>query len=74
MTLPNSSSSDIVVKWLNKKTLRNWSSSICVETRLRARRLGFSSQWGQWWNFFSSLPRPNRFWVQWVPPGALTPG
>jgi hypothetical protein len=36
-----------------------------------ARQLGFNSRRGQWWDFFSSPPRPDRLWG---PPSLLTNG
>jgi hypothetical protein len=51
-------------------------SSVSMVTRLRAGPPGFDSQQGQWWDFFSSSPRPDRLWdppIQWVL-GALSQG
>jgi len=45
--------------------------SVNIETRLQAERPGFNSWQGQWWNFFSLLPRPDRLWN---PPSLLYNG
>jgi hypothetical protein len=57
----------------------SWGSSVSIGTWLWAGRLGFNSWQGQWWDFFSLPPRPERLWG---PPsllsnwyrGLLTPG
>jgi hypothetical protein len=50
---------------------RNQCSSACIQTRLWAGRPGFNSRQEQWWDFFSSPPRPNRLWG---PPNLLSNG
>jgi hypothetical protein len=43
----------------NRKALGKHSCSLCIVTRLRAGRPGFNSRQVQWWDFFSSPPRPD---------------
>jgi hypothetical protein len=52
----------ILYKLLETMFLERWGSSVSTVTRLRTRRPGFNSRQGQWWEFFSSPPRPDRFW------------
>jgi hypothetical protein len=50
---------------------RNRGSSVTIVTSLRAGRSGLDSRQGQWWDSFSSPPRPDRFWG---PPSLLSNG
>jgi hypothetical protein len=50
-------------------SIRSRRSSVSIVTRLRAGGPGFNSRQGQWWEFSSSPPHPDRLWG---PPSPLS--
>jgi len=53
----------LVERYLRKDVNeRRGVSSVGIETRLRAGRPGLNSRHGMWWDFISSVARPDRLW------------